>query len=111
MKQILTGEKSYFLQSEIGTLTIPRLQYLNMELIVQKVYNIAAVRKYLPDYTDNPSKRLCRDFMFAIVHKLDPDFFKQAVAEIETHIVEKKPAILPKTLSIKPELLAILKRA
>jgi len=71
---------------------VPRIQFLSTELVMSKVYDIPAVRAYLPDFDKDAAKRMSRQFLFAIVHKLDPDFFRRAIREIESHIVEKKPA-------------------
>jgi hypothetical protein len=52
-------------------------------MVINKVYNIPQVRQYLPDFEKDASKRIPRQFLFAIVHKLDPEFFRRAIDEIE----------------------------
>ena len=43
LRQILTGEKKFFYQDQITPVTIPRIQHLNMALILKKVYDVTAV--------------------------------------------------------------------
>jgi len=111
LRQILTGEKKFFYQDQITPVTVPRLQYLNMALILKKVYDVPAVRAYLPDYDEDVAKRMSQEFLYPIVHRLDSTFFQRAIAEIEQYQVEQQPARMPPTLNIKPELLSILKSA
>lgn len=48
---------------------------------MEKVYGVPEVRKYLPDY-DEPEKFIPRDWLFAVVNKIDPTFFKRVVREV-----------------------------
>lgn len=89
---------------------IHKLQHLTLTNVLAKVYTNATVRKYLPDY-DQPVKYMNREFLFAIVNRLDPTFFDRACQEIEALPKPKKENEVPKTLNIKPDLLNILRRA
>ena len=65
---------------------------------MQKVYHIPDVRKYLPDYPDHPERYMNRDFLYSIVNKLDPSFFKRVQHEVSdrrnTKIAEEKPQVI-----------------
>ena len=44
--------------------------------MLTKVNGDPGVRVYLPDFENEPEKRMLRDFLFAIVKKLYPTFLK-----------------------------------
>ena len=62
---------------------VPRLQHLTVENVIDKVYNVPEVRIYLPDFAKEPEARIPREFLFAIVHKIDPSFFTRVTRELE----------------------------
>ena len=80
-------------------------------MVLSKVYNNPQVRQYLPDFEKDATKRIPRQFLFSIVNKLDSDFFKRAIDEIERTREEKIPAKVAQQLNIKSELLAILRKS
>jgi hypothetical protein len=40
-------------------------------MVLSKVYNNPQVRQFLPDFEKDATKRIPRQFLFSIVHKLD----------------------------------------
>ena len=88
LRAVLTGEKSYFLNSQIPYVYIDQLEGITIKNVLDRVYKHPEVRKYLPDY-EEPEKFIPRDWLFAVVNKVDPSFFKRAQAEV--HQNRKKP--------------------
>ena len=69
------------------------------------------MRKYLPDY-EEPEKFIPRDWLFAIVNKVDSTFFKRAVAEVgEVRKKSQKEESKVTTLVVQPDLLKIIREA
>ena len=84
LKKILEGDKNFFYQHQVPVINILRINNLNINLVLEKVYKIPLVRSYLPDFDKDIGKRMSRDFLFAIVNKLYHSFFQHAIDEIET---------------------------
>lgn len=112
LRKLLTGEKSYFRTSEVPTVQVPRNKLLSVSRILKKLKAVPEIMQYLPDYEEGCEKRLDRDFLFSVINKLDPDFFKRANRELDTR-AEKKVAIdnPDAVLEIKKDLLEVLKAA
>jgi hypothetical protein len=90
---------------------IDQLEGLTVKNVLDKVYKVPDVRKYLPDY-EEPEKFIPRDWLFAIVNKLDPTFFKRAAAEVSEK--RKKPQeeeTKVTTMTVQPDLLKIIREA
>ena len=108
---MLTGEKLYLLNHAVPYVYVQKLNRLTVKNVMQKVYNIPEVRKYLPDYPEHPERYMNRDFLYSIVNVLDPSFFKRAQHEVAEHrktiVAQDKPV----TIQIKPDLLKILQEA
>ena len=107
----MTGRKKYFLNSQVPYVVIENLEYLTVKNVLEKVYSDPNVRVYLPDYDENPERHISRDFLFAIVNKLDPTFFKRAAADIASRRKLKPLDDKITSLPVKPELLKILQEA
>lgn len=73
---------------------------MTLKNVLEKVYNVAELRKYLPDFETKPDKRLNREFVFSIVNKLDPTFFSRVHAELDLRAKKAKP-VVEKIESIK----------
>jgi hypothetical protein len=84
---------------------------LTVKNVMEKVYTNAEVRKYLPDYEEEPEKYMNRDFLFAIVNRIDPTFFLRVSAEIGTPKPKKVDDHKVTDMQIKPELLEVLQLA
>lgn len=84
MRDVLTGNKLYFKNIEVPCVYVQKMENLTLKNVLDKVYDVAAVRQYLPDFEDNPEKNLSRDFVFAIVNKIDPTFFARLTDELRT---------------------------
>lgn len=111
LRGILQGEKSYFLNKDVPYVYIDQLEGLTIKNVLDKVYQIPDVKKYLPDH-DEPEKFIPRDWLFAVVNKLDPTFFTRATAEVQG--LRKKPekeSDKITTITVKPDLLKIIKDA
>ena len=93
------------------TIYVQRLTDLTIKNVLDKVYNNAEVRKYLPDYDEEPEKHISRDFLFSIVNKVDPTFFSRASKELNDRQKIKESLDQVTTLAIKPDLLKILQEA
>ena len=61
---------------------VQRLEKLTIKNVLARVYDNPTVRSYLPDYEEEPEKKICREFLFSIVNKLDPTFFSRASKEL-----------------------------
>ncbi len=61
-------------------------------MVLNKVYENPQVRSYLPDFEKDAAKRIPRQFLFAIFHKLDSEFFRRAIDEIERTQRDKIPS-------------------
>ena len=83
LRDILVGNKKYFHTHEMALVNITRLPDLTVKNVLEKVYDVPEVRIYLPDFDSEPEKRIARDFLFSIVHKLDGTFFRRVVSELE----------------------------
>jgi hypothetical protein len=90
---------------------VQKLNRLTVKNVMDKVYDIPEVRKYLPDYPSHPERYMNRDFLYSIVNKLDPTFFKRAQHEVAEHRKTKVAQERPVTMQIKPDLLKILQEA
>lgn len=82
LRDILSGKKKYFYTHEMTMINVSRIEHLTVKGVLDKVYDIPEVRQYLPDIEDHPEKRINRDFLFAIVHKLDSTFFVRVTEEL-----------------------------
>jgi hypothetical protein len=110
LRQILSGEKKYFLQTEIPSVRVLRHKLISVDRVLKRVRKSPAIAVYLPDYEEGEEKRMDRDFLFALVNKLDGDFFNRANQMIENRAVSKLREKKPEhTLKIKTELLAVLR--
>jgi len=69
------------------------------------------VRQYLPDYDEEPEKKIPREFLFSIVNKLDPTFFSRAAKELAPKKKTANDDEKIRTLKIQPELMNILREA
>ena len=108
LKQILTGEKLYFLNHEVPYVYVQKLERLTVKNVLNNVYDIPEVRRYLPDYARTPEKYMNRDFLYGIVNKLDPSFFQRAQQEVGARRKAKMEEVRPQTIAIKPNLLKIV---
>lgn len=112
IKALLTGQKQYFFNKDVPTVFIEKLQHLTVKNVLDRVYNVPEVRVYLPDYDKHPERSMSREFLFAIVNKVDPTFFQRAQQEIHSKKKAKVPAAdKQESLSVKPELMKILEDA
>jgi hypothetical protein len=84
LRDILSGKKKYFYTHDIAMINVCRIEHLTVKSVLDKIYNMPDVRVYLPDFDTEPEKRINRDYLFAIVHKLDPSFFKRVTEELHT---------------------------
>lgn len=112
LRQILSGEKKYYLQAEIPSVRVLRHKQISVDKVLKIVRKNKEMSQYLPDYEEGESKRIDRDFLFALVNKMDPDFFARANKQIEQRALNKlnvkKPA---QTLKIRSELMSVLQQA
>lgn len=91
---------------------IQRFEDLTLKNVLDKVYNVAELRKYLPDFEDKPDKRLNREFVFSIINKLDPTFFNRVHIELDQRAKKARPSVdKVQTIKVQPELLKILQDA
>lgn len=67
---------------------------------MERVYDVPEVRKYLPDYDETPEKYMSRDFLFAIVNKIDSTFFPRIAAEITAKIKPKDKPTSETTIKV-----------
>lgn len=109
LRALLSGEKKYFYNHEVPVVYIQKLNKVTIKQVLKKAYNVPDIRVYLPDFDTHPERKMFRDFLFGIVNKLDPTFFKRAVRDA-MDLQPKKPEDenKRKTLVVQPELLKIL---
>lgn len=84
IKDILCGKKKYFLQKDILWLRVPMCPELTVDKVMMQVKEHNQVMAYLPDLPLNGKLYVERDFLFAIVNTVDKNYFREALAEIET---------------------------
>lgn len=78
LKQILEGTKSYFTNTDIPNVFVQKLDGLTVKSVLAQVYNVPEVRAYLPDFDENPERYINREYLFAIVNRIDPSYFRRA---------------------------------
>jgi hypothetical protein len=110
LRDILTGKKKYFKNNDIPYFHMQKLEHITIKNVMKKVYDVPDVRIYLPDYRTKPEKHMNRDYLFAILNKLDPSYFNRVTTEVESRR-KPKPADENKieTISVKQELFDVLK--
>jgi len=107
----LSGTKKYFYTHEVAAVNVSRMPNLTVKNVLDKVYAVPEVRIYLPDIEGDPEKRMSREYLFSIVHKIDSTFFRRVVAELEEKQAAVKSLEQPTTMKIRPELLQFLETA
>lgn len=109
LRQVLSGTKDYFHCYEMPTVVVPRHELLSVERVLNIIKNNDSILKFLPDFDDETAKRMPRDFLFAMVNKLDNDFFKRALSQLDKRIKEKAEEKEAATMEVRPELLNLIK--
>ena len=83
LREILSGKKKYFLQSEISHIIVPTFPELTVARVIKMVREHKSVMQYLPTVSEDGKQYIERDFLFDIVNTCDPKFFRDALAELE----------------------------
>ena len=83
LKDILASRKKYFLVSEISHIHVPMCPELTVERVLSQVKAHPSMLEYLPTISDTGKQYIERDFLFNVVNTIDPNFFRDALAEIE----------------------------
>jgi len=89
IRDILSGKKKYFLRREIISLKVPTCPELTVANVMQQVKAHQQIMAYLPDFKDGAKNYIERDFLFCVVNTIDQQYFRQALAEIETRRTAK----------------------
>lgn len=84
------------------------MEHLTVENVLDKTYNVPEIRQYLPDYDVDAHKRIPRDYLFAIVNKVDGTFFPRVIRELSDRQQSGLAADSNPTLNVQPELLRII---
>lgn len=111
LKQLLAGDKLYFLNHEVPYVYVQKVGPLTVKNVMEKVYHLPEVRKYLPDYPEHPERYMNRDFLYSIVNKLDPTFFRRVSQEVNAQRKAKAEEVAPQSMQIRPDLLRVLQEA
>ena len=83
MSALLRGQKKFFRRNEVKSVIVPISPWLTVKKVISMVSKIPKIMGYLPDERHLLSSRTSRDYLFTIVHTLDPEFFPGAIKEIE----------------------------
>ena len=79
---------------------------------VQSVHKLAleheVIASYLPDLEDLSAEWMPREFLFSIVHSLEPSFFQRAITEHQNALKKAKSKVEKDTVEVNPEMLEIL---
>jgi len=105
------GTKKYFTNKEVPNVYVVKLDHLTVKNVMDKVYHVPEVRCYLPEFDEPAHKKMNRDFLFAIVNKIDASYFTRAQNDIEETFPKKAVENKVDSIEIRPELLEILKAA
>lgn len=62
---------------------------LTVERVLKQVKGFKQIMKYLPDLPENGKHYIERDFLFTIVNTVDRNYFREALAEIESRRSQK----------------------
>ena len=89
IKDILCGKKKYFLRREIISLKVPTCPELTVKIVMEQVKAHQQIMVYLPDFKNGATINIDRDFLFCILNTIDQQYFRQALAEIETRRTAK----------------------
>ena len=67
--------------SELTRVNVPRMKMITVEQVLKIALENETIKKYLPDSDDLVNGYIDREFLFSLVHTLEPSFFKRAIAE------------------------------
>ena len=84
LKEILSGRKLYFKNSEVRRVAIPRYRSITVKTLVSHALSHSVMKKYLPRIIDMSDPNLDRNFICSIVNTIDCDFFPDQLARIES---------------------------
>ena len=83
LKQLLSGAKRYFKNSEVRPVNVPRYKTLSLKHVLEFAIRHQTIATYLPDQLDKPEPQVDREFVFTIVNTCDPSFFPNQLARVE----------------------------
>ncbi len=68
---------------------VPMCPKLTVERILKQVQSNRKIIHFPPELIDNGKQNIKRDFLFAIVIKIDKNYFREFMAEIEMRRTKK----------------------
>lgn len=84
----MRGTTSFFKNSEVRTVNIPRYKQLTLKHVLDMAQARAPIAKYLPDQGGKDEPQVDRHFLFTIVNTVDPTYFPQQLKRIEQERAE-----------------------
>jgi hypothetical protein len=108
LKQLLKKQKLALRRSETSMVNIPRMKMVTVESVLKVALDNVEISKYLPDREDLDGDYIQRDYLFTLVHSLEPTFFKRALAEYHEHYRKEKLKKNEDIVEIDSEMLQIL---
>ena len=110
MRELLCGKKLALEKSDTVGITVPRLKPITVEAVLTLALENKEICKYLPDKADLEKNYIDRDFLFTLIHTLEPSFFRRTLKEYYDKHREEKMKRDKDMIAINPNMMAILNR-
>ena len=75
LKQLLSNKKKALRKSDIVGVNVPRMKMVTVQSVHKLALEHEVIASYLPDLEDLSAEWMPREFLFSIVHSLEPSFF------------------------------------
>ena len=75
LKGLLSGTKSYFKNSEVRPVNVPRYKSLSLKHVLEFAMSRRQISSFLPDQDGDTDHLVDREFVFTIVNTCDPTYF------------------------------------
>ena len=83
LRCVLNGLKSVFPNSQVRRVKEPRYKQLTLDKVIAFCLEKPRILRYLPNLPDNGEPPCDREFLFAIVNTIEPDYFPNQLKDIE----------------------------
>ena len=77
LRGVLNGRKQVFKNDEIRKVCVPRYKELTTEKVLQHCIGQTKILRYLPSFPLNGESPVDREFLFTVVHTVEPDYFPE----------------------------------
>lgn len=109
VKQILANRKKTLRHAEITKVVVPRMKMVTVERVLEIALKDKTLSQYLPDEADLVNGYIDREFLFSLVHTLEPSFFKRAIAEYKAATAANKVEKKEDQVEVSKEMMDILR--